>query len=147
MGNTHTNPNALADYTAPPRFPASTFGLHPFEVPKEGWFMIERILAPDIRVGLVSGSGAQGICLADGKIRRLQTFESTSDELNYTFEGATSLKVYRCGTTNVCYDLSTLSLNVSNAHRERIPMKFKPISMGDSTKEIDAIADLFKPWN
>lgn len=154
MGNTQTTAAVLPDFTRPPIFP--TFGLR-LDFPKEERFLIERILAPDVRVGVVSGSGAQGLCLSDGKIRRLQTFQSGADELNYMFEGSTSLKVYRCGTTNVCYDLMTSSLNVSNTFRERIPIKFKPISTaerlsvgvstdsGDSTKEIDALAELFKP--
>jgi hypothetical protein len=163
--------------------------------PAQPYFLIERILTPEIRVGVVGGSEqTQGIRVADGEFRRLKGFESGADELNYMFEKDTALRLYRCPTDaapkRVCYTLSIMDpladelnymfgkdsglrlyrcpplaapkqvsyalsvkdsflypLKVDSPLDERIRETFKPISMGDATKEIDAMGDLFAGKN
>lgn len=126
-------------------------------VPAKPYFLIERILTPEIRVGVVGGSEqTQGIRVADGKIRRLKTFESNADELLYVFEKGAGLRLSKCPTEaapkRVCYTLTLgefmpYPVKVDCPLDERIRETFKPISMGDATKEIDAMGDLFAGKN
>ena len=134
------------------------------------YFLIERILTPEIRVGVVRGSEqTQGICLGDytihqrlgtGQIRRLKRFEQGQDEITYIFDHETKLWMYKCGDEppgvassdeprwfDVCYELKSPGFSRSGAIPYSVTRKFKPISMGDATKEIDAMGDLFAGKN
>ena len=126
MGNTHTHAAAQ----------------------QKPFFIVERILTPDIKVGVVGGNGGanpQGIRIGDGEIRRLKRFDSDASELNYTFENATKLRLYNCGpSSSICYTLESPELQQVAALYPSIVEKFKPISMGDTTTEIDAMWDLFR---
>ncbi len=136
--------------------------------PAKPYFLVERIISPEIRVGVVGGGEqTQGIRVADGEIRRLRAFESGANELKYMFGRDTKLRLYKCPTEaapkQVCYTLSIMDpltdkevsytlgakdpflypVTIDWPINERIRETFKPISLGDATKEIDAIADLF----
>lgn len=138
MGNIQTHQTSLA----------STVMEKPF-------FLVERILAPNAKVGLVSGAAvgqqSQGIRIGDGEIQRLKCVEVTpyryygnwqgGNSLHYTFEGGTTLDVYDCGTLPY-YSLRGDDINTP-IYYSKLP-RFKSISMGDATKEIDMLAQCHK---
>ena len=111
------------------------------------YFIIERILTPDIQVGISSQVG-QGIRVDGGSIQRLWSLDRTAKGLKYEFERGMTLSLYKCNekTPDICYTLKTeepaptVSQGVLN---RRIVSRFKPISLGDSSKEIDAMGSLF----
>lgn len=133
-------------------------------------FLIERILSPRIKVGVVSGrlySGPdsiindldkpspdpisnQGIRVGNEDIRRLVKFDvvkkPSEDELLYMFEAGVDLRLYKCNPM-ICYDLKleTGDREVGALHPSIIKL-FKPISMGDTSKDIDKIEELFKKY-
>lgn len=112
------------------------------------YFIIERILTPDIQVG-ISPQVGQGIRVDGGSIHRLWNLEKSAKGLKYEFERGMTLSLYKCNekAPDICYTLRTgeqVPTITQGALDRRIVGRFKPISLGDSTKEIDSMGDLFE---
>ncbi len=120
---------------------------------------IERIIASEceylppnqmeqtLRVGVLGGADPtnplsnQAIRLGDSDAYRLQSFQSGTDSLTYTFEKGISLTLMK-RRDSIVYNLKTPNLDVTKEIYPGLVKMYKPIGL--ASEELDKIGELFR---